>query len=532
MKKIFTFITAVLFSTMAMAQTYTYTADLSQLEAGMSIVGDGSFVEDNTFGTGKVFQNGGGAQRSHYLLLESDQILAQSAESKALSIGFWINAKNAGASADYMWAPMFMAYENAPVNNENTWPMLGCQYRGVLQVNCGGWCDYTDVQNAAGVNTLYHGDLDWLADKQWHYYTVVFENEIAKVYFDGILKNQWDASIGGETTQVGLLSYGGLLKRICIGGNQAWSWGDNDAAFQFAKFRVQNNAMTAEDIAAQMANDIIVEGDYEYSAALSKLEEGMSIVGSGSFVSDDTFGTVFQNVATAVRSSYLLLPEDLLAHSQTSKALSIGFWVNAGEAESGTYDWAPIFTAYAQQNNPNSWPMFVCQYRGVLQTNCAGWTDYADAQNVSGVNAIYNGEKDWLADKKWHYYTVVLHNDNAKVYFDGVVANEWNLDGSDGQYQRGLFSNGGELKYICLGGNQAWDWSDFDAPFKFAQLVVKNSAMTQEEIQAIVNALPTGIENVKMNNNSNGVRYNIAGQQVTADYKGLVIENGRKVLKK
>jgi hypothetical protein len=35
-----------------------------------------------------------------------------------------------------------------------------------------------------------------------------------------------------------------------------------------------------------------------------------------------------------------------------------------------------------------------------------------------------------------------------------------------------------------------------------------------------------------MNNNSNGVRYNIAGQQVTADYKGLVIENGRKVLKK
>ena len=56
--------------------------------------------------------------------------------------------------------------------------------------------------------------------------------------------------------------------------------------------------------------------------------------------------------------------------------------------------------------------------------------------------------------------------------------------------------------------------------------------LTQEEIQAIVNALPTGIQSVKMNNNSNGVRYNIAGQQVTADYKGLVIENGRKVLKK
>ncbi len=56
MKKIFTLIVAALFSTMAVAQTYTYTADLSQLEAGMSIVGDGTFVEDNTFGTGKVLK--------------------------------------------------------------------------------------------------------------------------------------------------------------------------------------------------------------------------------------------------------------------------------------------------------------------------------------------------------------------------------------------------------------------------------------------------------------------------------------------
>ena len=285
-------------------------------------------------------------------------------------------------------------------------------------------------------------------------------------------------------------------------------------------------------ITAVLFSTMAMAQTYTYTADLSQLEEGMSIVGSGSFVSDDTFGTVFQNVATAVRSNYLLLPEDLLAHSQTSKALSIGFWVNAGEAESGTYDWAPIFTAYAQQNNPNSWPMFACQYRGVLQTNCAGWTDYADAQNVSGVNAVYNGEKDWLADKKWHYYTVVLQDDNAKVYFDGVVANEWNLDGSDGQYQRGLFSNGGELKYICLGGNQAWDWNDFDAPFKFAQLVVKNSAMTQEEIQAIVNALPTGIQSLKTVSNGKAVRYNLAGQQVADGFKGLVIENGRKYMMK
>ena len=100
-------------------------------------------------------------------------------------------------------------------------------------------------------------------------------------------------------------------------------------------------------------------------------------------------------------------------------------------------------------------------------------------------------ETDWLADGGWHYYTVVLDGNNAKVYFEGELKNEWNVSGEgDGNVQQGLLTNGKELTYICLGGNQAWDWNDLDTPFNYAKLMVSNKALSQTDIKAIVAAKP------------------------------------------
>ena len=214
-----------------------------------TIVGSGSFAEESSpYGT--VFQNVGGSQRTNYLLLPAD-VLSHSAESHQLSIGFWVNKSSA---TSYDWAPLFTAYSAAP-SASNTYPMLACQYRGVLQVNCNGWCDYVDEQNAAGSNTLYHGGDDWLADGDWHHYMVVFNEEEAKVYFDGVLKNQWDASqtyVKDEstmyTTQLGLFTNGSDLSYICLGGNQAWNWADDDPAFKFDDLYITNKALTPDDI--------------------------------------------------------------------------------------------------------------------------------------------------------------------------------------------------------------------------------------------------------------------------------------------
>ena len=184
--------------------------------------------------------------------------------------------------------------------------------------------------------------------------------------------------------------------------------------------------------------------------------------------------------------------------------------------------------------------MMACQYRGVLQVNCNGWSDFVDEQNVAGKNTLYHGDTDWLADHKWHYYTAVFEGENAKVYFDGELKNEWDNTKVAERTQKGLFSNGAELKYICLGGNQAWDWSDNDAPFDFARLLIKNSGMSAGEIKAQMTAdfptwqeYMTAIEAVKVaKKNVSDAIYNLAGQRVDANYKGLVIKNGVKVMQK
>ena len=85
---------------------------------GATITGSGSLTDfGGNFGT--VFQNVGGAQRTNYLLLPDD-VLAHSATTKALTVSFWVNSANAGASGDYAWAPLFMAYGSPPSGNSNT----------------------------------------------------------------------------------------------------------------------------------------------------------------------------------------------------------------------------------------------------------------------------------------------------------------------------------------------------------------------------------------------------------------------------
>ncbi len=239
------------------AGSYVYTNDFSSI-SGLSCVGSSSLTTDGTFGY--AFQNTASASpRTNYLRLPSD-LLAHSMLSKQLTIGFWVKAKadKAGASSTYNWAPIFTAYADAP-STTNTSPMLACQYRGLLQVNCvAGFSDYTDGQNDDPVNHVYNdftGNTDWLSNHDWHYYTVVFNDEIASVYFDGVLKNQWTVTNVTGTTQKGLFYNGSVLRYICLGGNQAWDWADNDPGFTFARFRVQNSAMTASDIATQMAAD-------------------------------------------------------------------------------------------------------------------------------------------------------------------------------------------------------------------------------------------------------------------------------------
>ena len=359
------------------------------------------------------------------------------------------------------------------------------------------------------------------------------------------------------------------------GGQNFWGWltfdveaGEEYWVFQhssqigFGGFEF-HEGKTAEELITG------IEAKYVYTTNFSTYEDeetgervtwkGEKAVGNGQFVSTEeegaVFGDYFQNDGTAVRTSYCLLPEDVLAHSAKTHELTIAVWVSAEGFTPNQYTYAPMFTAYAQKNVPNGSPMLALQSRGFAQVNCSGWCDFTAANNVSGKNNLYNQNaweatdanhtfvNNWLEDQKWHYYTAVFTDTNVKIFLDGEVKNEWNVDGvSEGQIVSGLFDHGSELKYVCLGGNQAWDWADNDSPFRFARLLIKNTKMTAGEIKAQMladfpgweeYAFASGVESIVVNAQpANNAIYNMAGQQVSQGFKGLVIKNGKKMVQK
>ena len=291
-----------------------------------------------------------------------------------------------------------------------------------------------------------------------------------------------------------------------------------------------------------------IEAAYVYTTNFSTYEDeetgervswkGEKAIGNGRFASESPeldenekpinvvpFGDFFRNDGSAARTSYCLLPEDVLAHSAKTQALTLAVWVRAQE-EAAAYKDAPLFAAYAQEGTDVA-PLFATFCKGNMQLDNNTKYDYEGSM-----------ETDWLADKKWHYYTAVFQGENAMLYIDGALQKEWN----PGNAQEGLFSNGEALKYVCLGGNSPVKGVN-DAPFDFARLLIKNNAMTAGEVKAQMLAdfpeyeeyqggTETGIKTVNTVQNTNATIYNLAGQQVTNSFKGIVVKDGRKMIQK
>lgn len=244
------------------------------------------------------------------------------------------------------------------------------------------------------------------------------------------------------------------------------------------------------------------DGTTTIKSSGAQYEGTAKIVGNG-VIEEDTVdkenrGKVFHNdpnLTKQLRTNYLTLPGDSLAHSQATKELTIGFWVNAANA--ADFSNSPMFTAFASApvNGANSWPMLRISAKKLNQVNCSGWSDFLDADNVKRKN---EEGTSWLNDKAWHFYTTTFTKDLVTVYVDGVIANQWKCDGSDGHNVSGLFREGALLKYICLGGNQAWDWKDIDPAFKFDDVVIYNQALTQEQIQSVVEEKKGQATEIKM----------------------------------
>ena len=115
------------------------------------------------------------------------------------------------------------------------------------------------------------------------------------------------------------------------------------------------------------------------------------------------------------------------------------------------------------------------------------WDTFKD--DMDGSTVVMTVKRD--------YQTVTIHADitatSGNTYFEEFV-----IDCGDGEQAIRTFltTDGGHL-------------------------IMKSSAITD-------NPTPTGIEAVETANTENCVRYNLAGQKVGNDFKGVIIENGKK----
>ncbi len=275
-----------------------------------------------------------------------------------------------------------------------------------------------------------------------------------------------------------------------------------------------------------------IEAAYVYTTNFSTYEDsetgervtwkGEKAVGNGQFTSTDVEGTIFGDffLSAADNGSYCLLPTDVLAHSAKTKGMTLAVWVKADDAaNAANYQASNIFSA-----NDG---VLACAVNGTLALTGA---TYNDAANTAGANKT---NTTWLADGKWHYYSAVFNDDAAQVYIDGTLVNGWS-----GVSQDALLANGASLTDVRVGQN---------TPFSFARLLIKNSSMSANEIKTqmqadfkeinvdvdeYLNGGDTGIETVKAAQDSNAPIYNLAGQKVNNDYKGVVIKNGKKFVMK
>lgn len=469
-----------------------YFNDFDEGANGATVYGSGSFQWKGG-SVGGVYCNGRGVVRGNYLILPNN-LFEQSKETKGITVSFWVNRGDETNSSDYLWAPIFSAYASQKSENGGE-AMFVAQYRGLLQINdfAGHWCDYTDGQNVAGTNKIWHGDNDWLADGKWHHYAFTITPESATVYFDGEVANSWETSGDGNGGSAdGIFMNGELYKHIALGGNQAWNWGDPDAGFWYDELSVYNEGFTQDQIKRLMsAHNTSYFNDFEYGL------DGSEIIGDGEITNsgNDMFGSVFANAMNGMRTNYLLLPSDALQHSGKSEELSIGVWVNQGnETDPGHYQWSPLFSAYeVAPQGSNGMSMFLWTYRGTLQINCNGpanvgdnWSDFTAEQHVDGEVHFINNDKDPLKDGEWHYYTAVFTKTNVKLYVDGKVTNEWNLTGSGAGNTIGFLNGENPLVYVCLGGNQAWNWGDPDPGFWFDEVAIYKYALTSADIADII----------------------------------------------
>lgn len=153
------------------------------------------------------------------------------------------------------------------------------------------------------------------------------------------------------------------------------------------------------------------------------------------------------------------------------------------------------------------------------------------------------------------YEVKALYNDdivNGDFYFRGLYGRKKYTDGTDGKLTETLIADNGSQKYqyiSTVAGNylkylpatSKLQFNGMRAYFYFPNWSAENNKAAQAASNgtnakihvAVMAASTTGISNISAEEASKQAEvYNLSGQRVDASYKGIVVRNGRKYLRK
>ena len=318
--------------------------------------------------------------------------------------------------------------------------------------------------------------------------------------------------------------------------------------YNWDTFKDDMDGATVQMTITRVYATVTVRADITTTGGTQYYEEMVLPCGDGTqniraYLTIDNAHIVIDNDATATTDS--ALPEPVEGTPVGSQDCTTGWWgahsaLNTLEANKTLH---MEFTNYtAGTENYQNWVMVVTDGKYVtdngysadneyliLRSDNYGWGSKYSAGMTTHyrVNAIPGFDELTDDDAKAALYWSTFRSEmqGAYVIMD-ITRWETSLD-----ILVGMVAQNGAIWYETYKADSFADASQNLGVFltvDHSYLVIDDSKTTITE-----SADPTGVQTLKADNQpGSGVRYNLAGQQVASGYKGLVIENGRKVMMK
>lgn len=189
-------------------------------------------------------------------------------------------------------------------------------------------------------------------------------------------------------------------------------------------------------------------------------------------------------------------------------------YLNKSEANFGVHTIGDVTLAVIAGENPSGAPTYL---RTTYKPN--------DASKARACIAVFGGKK---ADE-------VLDGSSIKISSKGEKLTKITFKATDLEKGGAKFTASvGTLKLDdSKVRNWTWTGNADEVTFTVSRKDQASNNAVLRFVEITVNPSgATGINNITVDNAKKGVRYNLAGQRVNESYKGVVIENGKKMIVK